>query len=252
MSLKAGDVYCRRGRDDDSIGTNGARDVSGGQMRGAIWNAVLLCIGAYLLGSIPTAYLVLRVTTGRDIRDYGTGNVGGNNLWHAGARWALVPVGVFDIAKAALPAWLALGPLGLGYGVAVAAGICAGIGHAWSIFLGFTGGRSVSTIVGTLLIVFPEGALFQLSVMGLGLLLREELLTTLGLLALPVLSAALGRPPAVTWGCAAMVALTAAKRLEANGAPLPASPERWHVLWRRLWLDRDIASHEQWVARRPP
>jgi acyl phosphate:glycerol-3-phosphate acyltransferase len=225
--------------------------VSGGPMASAVWQTIVLCVGAYLLGSTPTAYLVGRVTVGDDIRKYGTGNVGGNNLWHSGVRWAFIPVGLFDIAKAALPTWLALEPLKLGYGAAVAAGICAAIGHAWSIFLDFTGGRALSTIIGTLLVVFPAGALFQLLIMGLGLLLHTHLLTTVGLLALPFLSLAAGRPPAVTWGCVAMIALTAAKRLEANRTPLPAGRERWSVVWRRLWLDRDITSHEQWVTRRP-
>lgn len=92
--------------------------------------------------------------------------------------------------------------------------------------------------------------LIRLPVMGLGME-RVRLLTTIGLLSLPFLSVAFERPPAVTWGCLAMVAVTAVKRLEANRAPLPPNSERWTVLWRRLWLDRDIASHEQRVARRP-
>jgi glycerol-3-phosphate acyltransferase PlsY len=193
-----------------------------------------------------------RLTVGGDIRQYGTGNVGGNNLWHAGVRWAIVPVGLFDIAKAALPTWLALGPLDLGYAAAMMVGLSAVIGHAWSIFLGFTGGRAVSTIVGRLLVVFPVSVLIQLLLMGLGLVLRVRVLTTIGLLSLPFLSLVFGRPPAVTWGCVAMVTVTAVKRLEANRVPLPSDGERWRVLWRRLWLDRDIASHAQWVSRRPP
>ena len=226
--------------------------MSGGQTSGGALRTVLLCVGAYLLGSIPTAYLVGRVTLGADLRQYGSGNVGGNNLWYAGVRWAIAPVGLFDIAQAALPTWLALGPLNLGNAVAMMAGLCAVIGHAWSIFLSFTGGRALSTILGTLLVVFPVSVLIQLLMMGLGTVLRMRLLTTIGLLSLPFLSVAFGRPPAVTWGCAAMVAVTAIKRLEANRAPLPLNSERRTVLWRRLWLGRDIASHEQWVARRPP
>jgi acyl phosphate:glycerol-3-phosphate acyltransferase len=225
--------------------------VSSSQMTGAVWQSALLCVGAYILGSIPTAYLMGRLVLGVDIRDHGTGNVGGSNLWHSGARWAFFPVALLDIAKAAVPAWLALQPLHLGYWAAVAVGLCAAIGHAWSIFLGFTGGRAVSTIVGTLLVVFPAGALLQLLLMGVGLVLRVQLLTTIGLLSMPFLSLAFGRPTAVTCGCVAMLVLTAVKRLEANRSPLPSDRERWSVLWRRLWLDRDIASHEQWVARRP-
>jgi len=74
---------------------------------------------------------------------------------------------------------------------------------------------------------------------------------TLGLLTLPILSLTFGLPPAVTWGCIAMILLTAAKRVEANRTLLPRSPEKWAVVWRRLWLDRDIPSHEEWVARKP-
>jgi len=206
---------------------------------------------AYLLGSIPTAYLTGRWLRHIDIRQYGTGNVGGSNVWESVARWAVVPVGLFDVCKAALPAWLALSLLDLGYPVAVVAGLCAALGHTWSLYLGFTDGRALSSILGTLAVVFPWGALIQLLVMGVGFVLHIELLTTLVLLALPFLSLAFGRPPAVTWGCVAMIVLIAIKRVEANRTPLPPDTERRKVIWRRLWLDRDVSSHEEWVARRP-
>jgi len=217
-----------------------------------LWKIILLLIGAYLLGSIPTAYLIGRWLRGIDIRQYGTGNVGANNVWHSVAHWALIPVGAFDLGKAALPTWLALGPLDLGYPLAIAAGLCAVMGHAWSLYLGFTGGRAVSSILGILVIIFPWGVLVELSLMIIGLGLHIEQLTTLGLLALPFLSLALGQPRTVTWGCVAMLTLTMLKRVEANRTPLPAGPERWQVIWRRLWLDRDIPSHKEWVSRRPP
>jgi len=216
------------------------------------WLGLLLLIGAYLLGSIPTAYLAGRWLRNIDIRYHGTGNVGGSNVWHSVARWAIVPVGLFDVGKAALPTWLALGPLKLGYPWAVAAGLCAGLGHAWSLYLGFTGGRALGCILGLLVVVFPQGALIQLLLMGLGVLLHvEQPIAIVGLLALPALSLAFDRPPAVMWGCVAAIVLTAVKRLEANRAPLPSGPERRQVIWRRLWLDRDIPSHEAWVARGP-
>ena len=158
----------------------------------------LLAISAYLLGSVPTAYLAGRWLKGIDVRRHGTGNVGGCNVWHSVARWAVLPVGIFDVAKAALPAWLALKRPDLGYPVAVVAGLCAALGHAWSVFLGFTGGRALSCILGTLVVVFPWAALIQLLVMGLGLLFRIEVFTTLAILALPLPSLAFDRPPAVT------------------------------------------------------
>ena len=190
-----------------------------------IWRAIGLAAGAYLLGGVPTAYLAGRCLRGIDIRQHGTGNVGGCNVWHSVARWAIVPVGLFDLCRAALPTWLTLSPLDAGYAAAVVAGLCAAIGHAWSPYLRFTGGRALSCILGTLVVVFTWGALIQLLAMGVGFLLYVESLTALGLLTLPFLSLALGRPPVVTWGCVALVALLAGNRVEANRRPLPPQTE---------------------------
>ncbi len=217
-----------------------------------IWQIVLYLTGAYLLGSMPTAFLLVRLLKGVDLRQYGSGNVGGSNAGIVLGQWALIVVGFIDIAKAVLPTWLALFPLDLGYGVAVATGLSIAVGHCWSIFLGFSGGRGLSTIVGTLLVVFPWGAAFVLLATFVGWRLKSTAGSTVGLLGLPFLSLALDMPAAVTWGCLAMIAITALKRLEANRAPLPKGPERWGVIWRRLWLDRDIADHKEWLARRPP
>ena len=215
------------------------------------WQAAILFIGSYLLGSTPTAYLVCRWIKGVDIRQYGSGNVGGNNVGNIVGRWATFPVGIFDLLKAAFPTWLALHILEWGYPLAVAAGLCALIGHNWSIYLSFYGGRGLGTILGTLLVVFPVGTLVLLLPMGIGYLLHTTAGSTIGLLLLPIASLVLDTPAAVTWGCVAMILITAAKRLEANRRPLPAGPERWLVIWRRLWLDRDIADHKKWLAQRP-
>ena len=60
---------------------------------------ILLTIGAYLLGSVPTSYIAGRLLKGIDIRNYGSGTVSGANVWHSVSRWAVVPVGIFDILK---------------------------------------------------------------------------------------------------------------------------------------------------------
>jgi len=217
----------------------------------SLWQLLLYFIGAYLLGSLPTAYLAGRWLRGVDVRDYGSGNVGGNNAGAVIGLWALVLVGLIDIGKALLPAWLALGPLDLGPGAAVLAGLCATAGHDWSIFLNFYGGRGVSGVLGTLLAVFPWGAALVLLALFAGWRLKNTAGSSVGLLALPLASVALGMAPAVTWGCLAMIAITALKRLEANRRPLPPGDARWDVIWRRLWLDRDIDDHQAWLARRP-
>ena len=90
-----------------------------------------------------------------------------------------------DKIKGALVTWLASGPLDLGVGPAVTAGLWATIGHNWSIFLRFTGGRGLSAIIGTLAVVFPWGALFLLLVMFAGYLLHNTAGSTVGLLGIP-------------------------------------------------------------------
>ena len=189
---------------------------------------------------------------GEDVRQYGSGSVGGSNAGTATHRWVIVPVGLLDIAKGAVPTWLVLYVLELGLPLAVAAGLMTTLGHNWSIFLRFTGGRGLSTMVGALLIVFPQGALFLLACIVAGFLLGTTAGSTIGLLGLPLVSMIFDQPAAVSWGCAAMILITAVKRLEANRRPLPGGDQRWPTIWRRLWLDRDIADHQEWLGQGPP
>jgi len=216
-----------------------------------VWQVILFLVGAYLIGSVPSAYLAGRWLKGIDVREYGSGNVGGSNVWHSVARWAIVPVAIFDIGKAALMTWLAMVVLEWGAGLALVAGLFVAIGHAWSIFLRFSGGRGLSCLVGTLLVAFPTGCLVLVVAVVLGYLLKNTAGTTIGFLLLPVTSLVMAEPAAVTLGCLAIILFTALKRLEGNRKPLPQGSDRWPVIWRRLWLDRDIADHEEWLKRRP-
>mgnify|MGYP000499627453 CR=1 FL=1 len=212
----------------------------------------LLILAGYLLGSIPTAYLVGRWTKGLDLRRYGSGTVSGSMVYEHVARWAVVPVGLFDVGKATLPAWLGL-RLGLGLPVAAAAGLAAVAGHNWPIFLRFTGGRGLGCFMGVLVVLFPWGTVWMLVFLAIGWRLGDSAPWALAsLLTLPLLSHLVGGPQVVAPATGAMLLLTLAKRLEANRRPLPPpGPERRKVLLRRLFLDRDIASHEEWIRRRP-
>jgi glycerol-3-phosphate acyltransferase PlsY len=214
--------------------------------------SLLLIIAAYLMGSIPSAYILARWVRGRDLRQYGSGTVSGSMVYEHVARWAVVPVGIFDVAKAAVPAWLAL-HLGLGLGVAVAAGIAAAIGHNWPIFLKFTGGRGISTFAGLLLVVFPWGIPWVGIPLLVGYLLKDSPPFALfSLITLPFLTGWLDGRPEVIWGTVLMLVITVLKRLEANRRPLPADKkEKRMVLLRRLILDRDIQSHRDWIDRQP-
>lgn len=213
---------------------------------------MIVVLAGYLLGSIPTAYLVGRWIKGMDLRQYGSGTVSGSMVWEHVARWAILPVGLFDVAKAAFPTWLALS-LGLGEPVAAAAGLAAAAGHNWPIFLGFVGGRGLGTFLGMLLVIFPWGVPWMLAFLAIGWRLGDSApwaLASLLTLSLPVL--ALGGPKMMLPVTGVMLLLTLGKRLEANRRPLPsAEPERGRVIMRRLILDRDIVSHQAWISRQP-
>jgi glycerol-3-phosphate acyltransferase PlsY len=212
----------------------------------------LLVILGYLLGSIPTAYLVGRWLKNLDLRSYGSGTVSGSMVFEHVARWAVVPVGLFDVGKAALPAWLGL-QLGMGVEAATAAGLAAVAGHSWSVFLRFTGGRGLSPYMGLLLIVFPWGFPWMLAFLAVGWRLGDSAPWALAsLVTLPLLGHLVGDPQVVAPASGMMLLLTLAKRLEANRRPLPPpGPERRSVIMRRLFLDRDVASHAEWINRRP-
>jgi glycerol-3-phosphate acyltransferase PlsY len=212
----------------------------------------LLVIAGYLLGSIPTSYLAGRWLKGVDVRRYGSGTASGSMVFEHIARWAIIPVGLFDIGKAALPTWLGL-QLGMGMNIAAAAGLAAVAGHNWPIFLRFSGGRGQSPFLGMLLVLFPWGCVWMLGFLAVGWRLGDSAPWTLAsLVTLPLFAYLIGGPEVVAPATGAMLLLTLAKRLEANRRPLPPpGAERRRVLLRRFFLDRDIVSHADWIRREP-
>jgi len=123
---------------------------------------VVTAVAGYLLGSIPVAVLVGR-TRGVDLRNVGDRNPGYWNAKEVLGRRAAIPVFAGDVVKGALAAGLGLllgGPWWVGYVGAAA----AMIGHAWPVFAGFRGGRSVSTFVGAMVVLAPLPAAIALVV----------------------------------------------------------------------------------------
>lgn len=118
--------------------------------------------GAYLLGAIPTSYLVVRAVKGLDLRTVGSGNLGATNLYRQlGWRYA-IPVGLFDMCKGTLPVVAAMRVLGVGVPVALTLGAMAVIGHVYSVFVGFRGGKGVATAAGVVLALAPWAFLASL------------------------------------------------------------------------------------------
>ena len=99
----------------------------------------LIVAGGYLIGSIPSGVVLVRLFRGEDIRRQGSGNIGASNVWRIYGRWLGVPVALLDVAKGFVPALVGL-KLG-GEWVGVLAGAAAMLGHARPVWLGFSEGR---------------------------------------------------------------------------------------------------------------
>jgi glycerol-3-phosphate acyltransferase PlsY len=118
----------------------------------------LVLIAAYLLGSIPFGYLIVRTRTGTDVRESGSGGTGATNVSRRAGKLAGVVTLLLDAAKGALSVllarWLATDDFGVTWWVTAAA-ILAVIGHCFPVWLGFRGGKGVATGVGVFLSLSP-------------------------------------------------------------------------------------------------
>ena len=112
---------------------------------------------AYVLGSIPWGYLITLAVKGEDIRHYGSGKTGMTNVLRTvGGRFAVLAL-VLDVSKGVLAVFLARAVADTAT-VEVVAGLAALLGHNWSVFLGFAGGRGIATGLGGLLVIEPIAA----------------------------------------------------------------------------------------------
>ena len=130
----------------------------------------LVGASSYLIGSIPTGYIIVKLFTGQDIRTIGSGSTGATNVKRVmGKKWFFI-VMLLDALKGALPVVLtalfatALAHLGV---LPVLAAVCAILGHSKSVFLNFTGGKSVASGVGTLVALNWQAGLIIAAVWGI-------------------------------------------------------------------------------------
>ncbi len=113
----------------------------------------LIPLTGYLLGSIPFGYIIVKATEGADIRGEGSGNIGATNVYRK-SRWAGITTLLLDGGKGYL-AVIVAGWLGGNQDWQAAAGVLAILGHVFTIFLGFKGGKGVATGCGAYLAISP-------------------------------------------------------------------------------------------------
>jgi len=219
-----------------------------------------LYIFSYLVGSIPTAYLIGKLARDVDLRSYGSGNVGGSNLFRHVGKWWMAPLGILDVlVKGAGPIWIGVYLMGMDRTapLLVVASLLAILGHNWSIYLRFQGGRGIAVVAGSLLALAPLLlAVFVLVAMaGWAVTRSAGVWVLISLLLLPLW--AMLSPPWVILGgdqivlsayFGALLALVVMKRLLSNWTPLYDGLPKRKVLLNRLFRDRDVDNRADWVG----
>jgi len=125
-------------------------------------NLLLALLIAYFLGAIPFGYLLVKWTTGADVRTAGSGNIGATNVLRTTGRTAGVVTLLLDIAKGYAAVWIA-GRLSGGEPIWMsAAALAVMAGHAYPVFLRFHGGKAVASFIGAFLCLTPLAMLCAL------------------------------------------------------------------------------------------
>jgi glycerol-3-phosphate acyltransferase PlsY len=153
-------------------------------------SAALWLVASYLLGAIPTSYLAGRIFRGIDLREHGSKNLGATNVYRTlGWRYA-IPVGLVDIAKGLVPVLVFAPRVSDAQLFALACGAAAILGHVFSVFVRFRGGKGVATAAGVMLGLAPLA-------LGVALAIWLVVLKLSGYVSLASIAAAAGFPLAV-------------------------------------------------------
>lgn len=235
----------------------------------------LLIVGAYLLGSIPSGYVIGKLAAGIDIREYGSGNVGASNvIAHVGKMIGIAQGLLFDgFLKGYAPVMLGRYVLEVDLWAQCAAGIVAIVGHNWSPFIGFTGGRGVAT---SMAVTLALDFWIEMSVMGVvsaaGILFIARdtgFWTFVSILAFPVIALALAtapltlpdslsavgglvdKPPEFILASVCVSLILLGKRLTANWESSYNEYGLVRVMVYRLLWDRDVPRKVEWTERKP-
>jgi glycerol-3-phosphate acyltransferase PlsY len=223
---------------------------------------VLLLVGGYLLGAIPTAYLAARWSRGVDIRQYGSGNVGAANLFRLTSKRIGIAVSIFDIVKG-MPLVCVAHFLDLGIAEQAAIGVAAIIGHNWPVFLRFNGGRGMMTTLGVAFILplvnwlVPWETIIAVAICFIGAFAIHNVPLGIGaaVAQAPLVSWIAyifdKEPISMTWGFLAMFLIMVIRRLTAPKTSATASVSFGQLMVNRLLFDRDIRDREAWLRRQP-
>ncbi|HEX4029577.1 MAG TPA: glycerol-3-phosphate 1-O-acyltransferase PlsY [Terracidiphilus sp.] len=155
---------------------------------------LLIAAAAFLLGSVPVGYLLIRVFRRQDIRSVGSGNIGATNVLRAGGKGLGAATFLLDVLKGCAAVWLGmalaarLGPMIDPRNAEALAALCAVLGHMFTPWLHFRGGKGVATGFGVFLVAAPLAALAAIALFAIVLALSRyvSLASILAAAAFPV------------------------------------------------------------------
>jgi acyl phosphate:glycerol-3-phosphate acyltransferase len=187
---------------------------------------ILFVVGSYLLGSVPTGYLLVRLFFKSDVRDLGSGNTGATNVLRVKGWKTALPVALFDVLKGFLPVFLAMKAFD-DPAFAAASGFAAVVGHCFPFAIGFRGGKGMATSFGAFAAVAwaPALACLGLFVVIVALTRYVSLGSILAVLAFPVIDL-IGRGPAAAAAVSCAIAVLVVVQHRANIGRLVRGTER--------------------------
>jgi len=182
---------------------------------------------AYLIGGLPFGYWFVRLTSGQDIRNLGSGNIGATNVHRAMGTKAGLVVLALDIFKGFVAVWI-VATATHGNTLAVALSIAAVmLGHCYPVFLRFKGGKAVACFIGAFLYVAPLALLVIAALFALIVLLSRyiSLGSIIGAFAFPFVYWLIDRPPEPLLAASGFAALLIIYRHQANIGRLRSGKE---------------------------
>lgn len=151
----------------------------------------LVVLAAYLLGAIPTGYLLFKWGSRGDIRRVGSGNIGATNVFRSSGRWMGIATLAMDIGKGALAVAVVLAGTG-DPAWAAAAAFAAVLGHCYPVFLRFRGGKGIATGCGAYAVLAPVP-------MGITLVVFVAAMLTTRMVSVGSIAAGLALPALILW-----------------------------------------------------
>lgn len=188
---------------------------------------ILAVIAAYLVGGIPFGYLLVRFTSGQDVRAMGSGNIGATNVLRTSGRALGVATLLLDIAKGWFAVWLAAKLTdGSTLWMSLAA-LAVVLGHAFPVFLKFQGGKAVASFVGAFLYLTPLPLAATVIVFVVAVVVTRfiSMGSILGALTFPLAVYLIDHPPAEVLAVAILGGLFIVWRHKSNIERLRAGSE---------------------------